>query len=514
MKKLLLPIVLLSGLSGAAQMPAGIDASFGTNGYSVIKPSANPSGLGKHALTPDNKIIVGGYVQGTNEDVFILKTDNNGNRETTFGNNGVSVYDPLLGGKERGGAVAVQPDGKILIAGGVKTNIDYDVLVMRVGTDGTIDANFANNGVSKMGIFGDDDAVKIAVHNNKIYIGGRSRAAGKYTDGFIIRLNMDGTLDQGFGDAGGFTLLDVNFGDQETLEDFTIMADGSIIAIGRTTKAITRQYVCKLKANGIIDSSFGQNGYFFHTEGANFAKFQSVAVNATNDIFVSGYYEVTNYDVAALWKVNADGTLNTTFASGNGRASLNLGVNNDVQFNDLVILDNGDIFLVGVHRLNGGLLHGMTAVFKSNGNIHTDYHTTGYEVAPMAQGQAQMYFGEITRLQDGNFLMTGMAEDSSSGVSMVLCRYKKETVSIHDNIEKMQDISVYPNPTNGKIMLRTGSVLKSGIDLYNTTGAKMTSLHMGADGTYDLPAHLTNGMYYIRVNTEDGTVTKQILLKR
>lgn len=514
MKKLLLPIVLLSGLAADAQMPAGIDSTFGTNGYSVITPSANASTIGRHTLTPDNKIVVGGYVQGTNEDVYVLRTDSNGNPETTFGNNGVAAYDPLLGGKERGGAIAVQPDGKMLIVGGVKTNATYDVLVMRVDDDGTIDANFANNGVYKMGISGDDDAVKVVVHNNKIYVGGRSRSAGKYTDGFIIRLNMDGTLDQPFGDAGGFTLLDVNFGDEETLEDFIIMADGSIIAVGRSTDVATRQYVCKMKANGIIDSSFGQNGYFFHTEGTNAAKFQSVAVNAANEIFVCGYYELTNSNVAALWKVNANGTLNTTFASGNGRASLNIGTNNDVQFNDLELLDNGDIFLVGVYRLNGGLLHGLTAVFQSNGNINTDYHTQGYEAAPIAQGHAQMYFGEVTKLKDGNFLMSGMSEDSIGKTSVVLSRYKKVVVSVGKSMEIAKDQSIYPNPSTGKIMIKTASKLVSGIDIYNTTGAKVASVNKGADGSYDVPAQLTNGIYYIRVSTEHGAVTKQILLNR
>lgn len=514
MKKLLLPIVLFCGLTATAQMPAGMDSTFGTNGYSVINPSANQSTIGRHALTPDNKIVVGGYVEGANEDVFILRTDSNGHSETTFGNNGVAAYDPLLGGKERGGAVAVQPDGKMLIVGGVKINATYDVLVMRVDADGTIDANFANNGVYKMGISGDDDAVKVAVHSNKIYVGGRSRSAGKYTDGFVIRLNMNGTLDQAFGDAGGFTLLDVNFGDEETLEDFTIMADGSIIAVGRTTDVATRQYVCKMKANGIIDSSFGQNGYFFHTEGANFARFQSVVVNAANEIFVCGYYELANSNVAAVWKVNANGTLNTTFASGNGRASLNIGNNNDVQFNDLELLDNGDIFLVGVYRLNGGLLHGMTAVFQSNGNINTDYHTQGYEAAPIAPAQAQMYFGEVTKLKDGNFLLSGMSEDSIGRTSVVLSRYKKVVVSVGKSMEIAKDLSIYPNPSTGKIMIQTAFKLVSGIEIYNTTGAKVALVNECADGSYDVPAHLTNGIYYIRVSTEGGTITKQILLNR
>src|SRR5690606_21316058 len=233
MKKLLIPVASFCFMQATAQTILIKDNSFGDKGNLLITPSANQVDLQNHFITADDKILFGGTVHGFNKDLYIVKTDMNGSMDASFGNNGILMIDPQLGANEQGGYVVERPDGKIIIAGATYNGQDDDALVMCLNADGSIDPNFGNNGMSILPIGGNDIAVKVIVHSSKIYVGGASSVNGKYTNGFIIRLNLDGTLDQTFGSIGGIKLIDYK-GREETLSDFEVLSDGSVVAIGRT----------------------------------------------------------------------------------------------------------------------------------------------------------------------------------------------------------------------------------------------------------------------------------------
>ena len=75
MKKLitLSVIVLLAGVAGFAQMPAGIDSSFGNNGFAYTMVYNGSFDLGNHIIASDGKILVAGSTAGANEDMYATR---------------------------------------------------------------------------------------------------------------------------------------------------------------------------------------------------------------------------------------------------------------------------------------------------------------------------------------------------------------------------------------------------------------------------------------------------------
>lgn len=499
MKKLitLTAIIMLAGIAGFAQMPSGLDTSFGNNGFAYTAVFPGSIDLGNHIITSDGKILVGGHTAGANEDLYAVRLNKNGTPDKDFGTTGKSQYDPKQGADDAAFDLVELPDGKTLLVGATEGVNDDDIMLVRLNSDGTIDKTFQNNGLLEMHFQGDDFAEKVKVHDNKIYLGAWSRVNNSVVDAYIIRLNMDGTLDQSFG-TFSFTTIDPKPGDKESLDDFIVMKDGSIVAIGNTTGQNKRQYICKLKSNGHFDSSFGINGYFFFSNG-NATVFKSLAEGPNGILYICGMVEVNSYQVATLWKVDANGIPSATFGSGNGKASLNLGAKSDQQFFDLEVLDNGDVFLVGVYRLDGGALQPVTTVFTDNGSFNTQYHGMGFDTLNMTPNYGMMYFENVCKDAYGNMVVTGLAIDKSFDSYLVTARFKKEDPQSVVNVITDNRVKLYPNPTSGMLSITVDN--KPALEvahLYNATGMLVAKMQPD-NGVYLLPDNVANGQYFIRL---------------
>jgi uncharacterized delta-60 repeat protein len=131
-------------------LDGSLDTTFGTNGRTVTTVPGVDLGDWGMALQSDGSVVVTGYYHYTNgapQDTFLLRYTPAGVLDSTFGNNGITVFD--AGGSDIGYSVAIQPsDGKILVAG-YSTNslltINYAYLA-RFLTNGQIDTTFGSNG--------------------------------------------------------------------------------------------------------------------------------------------------------------------------------------------------------------------------------------------------------------------------------------------------------------------------------------------------------------------------------
>lgn len=517
MKKLfvLTVIVALAGVAGFAQMPAGFDSTFGNNGFAYTMVYNGSFDLGNHIITSDGKILVAGHTAGANEDLYATRFNKNGAADNAFGNAGKSQYDPKLGADDACYDVVELPGGKFLLAGSTDGANNRDIMLLRLNSDGTIDNTFQNNGLLEMNFQGDDVTEKIKVYNNKIYLGAWSKTNNNPTDAYIIRLNMDGTLDQTFG-TFSFTTIDPKPGDKESMDDFIIMKDGSIAVIGNTTGQTQRQYICKMKPGGHFDSSFGINGYFFFSNGSS-TSFNSLAEGPNGILYICGTVDLNSYSVATLWKVDANGIPSATFGSGNGKGSLNLGAKSDQLFFDLEVLDNGDIFLAGVYRLDGGALQPVTAVFTDDGSLNTDYHGTGFDTLNMAPDYGMMYFENVSKDADGNMVVTGRAIDQSFDSYQVTARFKKQAPQVNsvENVAVASyNASVYPNPSTGTFSIQAdGNHDVKMVNMYDLSGRQVANWRNAQD-SYSIPAHIPGGLYYISISFEDRTVNRKLILNR
>lgn len=98
----------------------------------------------------------------------------------------------------------MQPDGKILVAGSSNSGSDWDFALARYNADGSLDTSFGGGIVATAVGLSDDKGRGVAVQTDgKILVAGFSRSGINY-DFALVRYNVDGSLDTGFGDGDGY----------------------------------------------------------------------------------------------------------------------------------------------------------------------------------------------------------------------------------------------------------------------------------------------------------------------
>jgi uncharacterized delta-60 repeat protein len=172
------------------------------------------------ALQPDGKIVVGGSASG---DIAVVRYDEDGSLDSSFSGDG-RVTAGLTGApRDRVGAIAIQPDEKIVAAGGTAG----DFALARFDPDGSLDATFGGDGVVTTE-FGQEAAAHDVVLQS-----GRLLAAGRAGRDFALaRYELDGDLDAGFSGDGMLT-THLYFSDAaDAASSIAVQPDGRIVVAG------------------------------------------------------------------------------------------------------------------------------------------------------------------------------------------------------------------------------------------------------------------------------------------
>jgi uncharacterized delta-60 repeat protein len=311
------------------------DSSFGRKGIADLK------GLGEAetiAIQKDNKIIVGGYSSDLFGTYYIItagRFNADGSIDTSFGKHG-SIQTDLGQGC---GGIAIQSDGKILFVG----RNNARVVTIRYLPDGILDKSFGNNG-SVESSFGSSAYAGTAIavqQDGKIIIAG-------YGGGAIVlaRYNSDGSYDTGFGNNGK-VISDITNG-SEGVNDIVLQPDGKIVAVGTTYSIFgdtSRTIVLRYMQDGSLDKSFGTNGFNIYKLQTN-AQFRSVTLQKDGKIIAAGIAddstEVNGHFLAERY--NTDGTIDSGFGSNGYQVTAMDQV--DVAEN-VMLQQDGKIVLVG-----------------------------------------------------------------------------------------------------------------------------------------------------------------------
>ena len=338
MRKYLLLMLLFAAFSFNVKAQSGsIDDSFNpevTGASSTVRTTA---------IQSNGKIIIGGYFTSYNGTAInrIARLNTYGTLDTTFnpgaGANG-SVY-----------TTAIQSDGKIII-GGDFTSFNGTAInrIARLNTDGTLDTTFnigtgANNIVRTITIQSD----------GKIMIGGQFTSYNDTTINRIARLNADGTLDTTFNTGTGVS--------NNTVATTAIQSDGKIIIGGYFTSynGTARNNIARLNADGTLDTTFnpgtGTSSYVF-----------SIAMQSDGKIIIGGSFSSYNGTLRnRIARLNADGTLDTTFNQGNSETD-------DIY--TTAIQSDGKIMIGGFFTSFNGIDRDRIARLNADGTLDTTFN--------------------------------------------------------------------------------------------------------------------------------------------
>ena len=276
-----------------------LDTGFGAGGIVTYGTPSNTDEAKALVLQPDGKIIVAGYFDnGSNDDVLLLRYTSSGLPDTGFGTGGVAVFGSAEGLSEEAKVVLLQPDGSIVVAGSRYNGIDQDIILLRFNNNGTLDTGFGSGGIVVFDTGFDDITNSAAMQaDGKIVVAGEHRNSA--ANPIILRFNANGSLDTGFGGSGV-----IHYSKDYDANAVALQPDGKIIVAGEISKPSAGFDVLlfRLLSNGSLDSGFGTGGIFtFGASSSNYDYGNALAIQTDGNIIVVGEtVDADDSDVLAL----------------------------------------------------------------------------------------------------------------------------------------------------------------------------------------------------------------------
>lgn len=255
-------LVALAGLflaSGAsAVVPGELDPSFGAGGK-VQAPFGPESFAGGVAVQPDGKILVAGSAQAS-QSFSVARLLPNGALDPSWGAGGVATTP--LGKFAYAEDVAVQPDGKVVAVGEAPGKENEDFAIVRYLANGVLDPTFGEGGivVLPVGALGDQaHAVALGPGGRIAVVGVAERPSFRDTVGVAV-LEADGTPEAAFA-GDGTTSIQTESGEDDRGEGVAFQSDGKIVIADSTGAGGGDGFtLIRLGLDGKPDSSFGGDG--------------------------------------------------------------------------------------------------------------------------------------------------------------------------------------------------------------------------------------------------------------
>lgn len=420
--------VLLAGLFLAFQVaaaPGDLDTGFGSgDGDGTDGLASWDSGEGYDtgravALQPDGKILVAGDAHGSSDDdLGLIRFNADGSLDTAFATNGPFTWDSGTGFDSLK-AIAVQPDGKILAAGDTHNGSDYDLVLARFHPGGSLDTGFgASDGdnVDGMAIWAsgsnDEHGRAIALQpDGKIVVAG-STAGFSDPDVLLVRFNPNGTPDTGFGTGGGATTWDGGNGD--LAQAVAVRPDGRILIGGwRNNGSNNDLALLRFNASGSLDTSFGNgdgdgtNGLAIWDSGGG-ETIWGLALQPDGKILVAGGVDSGTSQEFLLARFHPGGLLDTTgFSPGTGTFIKDLGGERDRAL-DVALQPDGKILGAGYGSLSATNSVFMVVRLESNGSPDTTFGG-GDGLVTLDNGTITDKLGAVTIQPDGAIVVGGEA---------------------------------------------------------------------------------------------------------
>jgi uncharacterized delta-60 repeat protein len=353
-----------------------------------------------------------------------------GDLDPLFGSGGLVMTD-INRSTDIATAVAVQADGKLVVVGTSYKHNDYsdeDFVVTRYNTDGTLDTTFGRGGKVRTdfpGLAAVPSSVVIQP-DGKIVVAGGAFPLFTFAGNFkVVRYNRNGALDTSFGDGG---IVTTTFPEGSYAFDVALQPDGKIIAAGTVfvdfiigESSDTDFALARYNPDGTPDTTFGNGGQastdFLGKEDDAFsvliqADGKIVAVGSAND-------PATFYDFAAA-RYLSNGTIDTTFGVA-GKVRTDFGDQNFDRASSAALQPDGRIVAAGFAISHGGGVQNFAiARYTSNGILDTTFSRDGktqIDFGNCCQGAAQ-----VLLQSDGKIIAVGGSNGESGEDDFLLAR--------------------------------------------------------------------------------------------
>lgn len=481
-----------------SQANAVPDPNFGTGGQVLtkIKPS-NDDIAQSVAIQADGKIVVAGnsFNMIGYSDMPVIRYKKSGKLDRTFNATGKKIIPDAFCN-----IVAIQADGKIVIGGSKAVGSNTVFGLWRLNADGTTDNTFGTNGAQTVSFSGYVICFAMVIQpDGKILIGGND---GNFYAGHsslaLARLTPSGQLDNTFDGDGKFSysLTKKSLACQKIL----LQPDGKIIAAGQLDTIVdpyfrNEFFAMRLNADGSVDPSFGNNG-MMRAKNSNSDNCYNAGLLPDGRIVLAGFSQFTGYNTSSALCLKSNGTVDQTFGTSGWVYLSFFNATSSIMYG-VAVQGNGKVILAGTAMYSPSYVNAIAlARLNSDGTMDATFGNGGMDTSFVSA--SGMGCNDVVLQPDGKIVITGYKMQTHD--YFMTARYRNTpqlqkttlTVVAHPQIS---GVTLYPDPVNGYVTTLRFNMEAAGetlIAVYDVNGNEVTA-----------PIH---------ISCEKGVTTQSILL--
>ncbi|MDX2250511.1 MAG: hypothetical protein SF052_27265 [Bacteroidia bacterium] len=324
-----------------------------------------------------------------------------GSLDVTFGQSGV-VLQSFIPTRDGFGEMAIAADSSIYVMG--NSNFTYDFLLAKFTSSGVLDSSFSEDGWLLLDYAGSTDQGKaIAIQDDgKILLGGGVVVANR--DWGVVRVSAQGVPDSTFGE-NGWAVFD--WGGFDEVYDIVVQPDGKILVSGGGNFNFA---LARLEATGVLDSTFGVNGRVSYTSGGT----AMIALAADGSVLCADGFDNGLNTQYGVIKFTDLGQIDDSF----GDNGIFLSDVTNIAGEPFIALQaGGEIVFGGTLYNNQGSATGVAlARILSNGSPDLSFSGDGKTIVNSG-GDAQ----DIGLLPNGHILIAGSATPNGNADMALYC---------------------------------------------------------------------------------------------
>ncbi|HCR72258.1 MAG TPA: hypothetical protein DIW23_12495, partial [Anaerolineae bacterium] len=415
--------------------PGTLDNSFDSDGLVTTPIGSSDDEARSVAIQPDGKIVVAGrFSNPAYDDFFVARYNDNGSLDTSFDTDGIVTTN--FGGDDVARAMVIQDDGKIVVAG-YTASLDSstaDFALARYNTDGSLDTSFDSDGkvVTSLGDGYDyPSGIAIQPDGKIVVVGGKYSGVNDY-DVAVLRYNIDGSLDTTF-DTDGIVITAIGSSRDNYGVSINIDSNNKIVVGGSHFNGSNTDFLfLRYNPNGSLDTSFDTDGFVIQDFGIGSTLFDRgahIAIQEDGKIVAAGHNDDGYFLVA---RYNENGSLDTSFDSDGLVNTLGSGVEN---IRGIALQENGKIIIAGYSSVDNDFAvlryntnGSLDSTFSSDGKVFTDF------------GSDQDDLGNALAIQaDGKIVVAGYTYIGGSNYDVAVARYWGDNLPSSLIVTKVED---------------------------------------------------------------------------
>jgi uncharacterized delta-60 repeat protein len=397
----------------AATSGGALDSTFGGDGR-VVTDLGSDEGAVAVAVLPDGKILVAAPTA-------LLRYDSSGVPDATFDDDGIRPLSGFVASD-----MAIAPGGKIVVVGTADSGGDElaNLAVARFDDDGTPDATFSEDGLATPDFgFANEWASGVAVQpDGKVVVVGNTDANHELGNGIVARFTDAGTPDPSFGSPNGLRSA-FPFGFPDSAAAVSLRPNGKVVVAGATyfiakgaDRADLDLAVARFHTDGTRDTSFSGDGAVRTRFGPDRSdRASDVLVQADGRIVAGGSTQKGTSGDFALARYTTRGRLDQTFSS-DGKVRTDFLGGFDAA-HGIALQANGRIVLAGEASSTFAFARYTTrgrldATFSGDGKRRTRFGSNDRD-----------YAADVLVQPDGRIVVGGRVTTGTTTVDIGLARY-------------------------------------------------------------------------------------------